>query len=311
MPSRRDALGLLGTTLGSVALAGCLGDSTDAGTSTSDGNADSIESPNDEPSPTHEPTGEPAGLGDTRTVDGVDLTLRRVVVQGSLLTVFTDSGAVTENPDGRYVLAKLSTTAESAPAAGEYGLAVDGSPVGSVTPRGNFWTVPGGRRTQYTPPEAAVSDGPGGWLAFPVEGGLAAESPRLTVGSASWRLPERAVERLRKPAAEYDLVGFDYPETVATEESFTVSVTAKNVGSVAGAFRGMLNTSVQYASYPHPIRMDLSPGEQGTWELSYGVREGLNEPGDSGGLLLETVGGDADGRIEVPDSAGTSTPQER
>lgn len=305
MPSRRDALGLLGTTLGSAALAGCLGDGSD-GTSTLGGNADPTESPSDESSATPEPTAEPGSLGETLTVDGVELTLRRVVVQGSLLTIFTDSGAVREKPGGRYVLAKVSTTAASAPAASRYALAVDGSQARSVAPRGYFWTVPGGRRTQYTPPEAPMGERAGGWLAFPVEGGLAAESPRLTVADASWRLPDRAVERLRKPAAEYDLVSFDYPETVAADESFTVSVTAENVGSVAGTFRGMLNTSVQYASYPRPIRIDLDPGEQGTWDLSYGFDQGLNEAGEIGSLSLETVGGDAEATIEVPE--GTDTP---
>lgn len=309
MPSRREALYLLGTAVGSSGLAGCLSDDIDGGTSTPAESATPGESPT--PSATPEPTTVAADLGETLTVDGVDLTLRRVVVQGSLLTVYTDSGTVTQNPGGRYVLAKLSTTADSAPAAGEYALAVDDSRVGSTAPRGSFWTIRDGRRTQYTPPDGPVSDGPGGWLAFPVEGDREAESPRLTVGDASWQLPERAVERLRKPATEYDLVGLDYPETVTPDESFTVTVTAENVGSVAGTFRGMLNTSVQYASYPRSVRIDLEPGEQGTWELSFGVDEGLNEVGDTGDLHLETVGGDADGRIETVAGTAVGTATER
>jgi hypothetical protein len=178
-----------------------------------------------------------------------------------LLYVHTDSGGVQTNPEGRYVLARVTTPAESPPAASRYSLVAAGSRAHAVGSTGSFSLGPDGDRYPYSPgPGPDVGGSSGGWLAFPVDAELDVESTHIAVGAIGWALPESVVDRLRQPAARYELRELAHPETVTPEESFTVSVAVENVGPVSGTFRAVLNTSIRYASYAQPVFVDLDPG---------------------------------------------------
>ena len=306
MPSRRAVLAALGS---STVIAGCLG--SGAGTPTA---SDSPAETNREPttSPIAEPTAQLPAVGETVSVDGSDLTLERVRCVGSLPYVYTDSGDVQYNSDGRYVLARVTTSADSPPAASRYSLVAAGGRTHAVGSTGSFWLGPDGDRYPYSAGSGSnVSGSSGGWLAFPVDAELDVESPQIAVGATGWVLPESVVARLRQPAARYELRELAHPETVTPEESFTVSVAVENVGPVSGTFRAVLNTSIRYASYARPVFVDLDPGEQRTWELAFGPDDGLNEVGEIGGLDLRTPDGDRNGEIEVVAGTAVGTATER
>jgi hypothetical protein len=299
MPSRRRFLAVLGST----GLTGCVGgpesavtgtDSTSTSTDTGTGTTTTTQTP------------DRSAVGDTITADGAALTLVEVVTASGLPFVYTDSGGVQSSEGRRYVLADIATRGSSPPAASRYSLTAGARLVGPAEPRGSYWFGLDEHRYPYSPGPGGGTDS-GGWLAFPVEGELDADAPQITVNGAGWRLPESVTERLRQPAPQFDLVSFDYPETVGSEEPFDVSVTAANTGRVAGTFCGVLNASIKYASYAYPFWLDLDPGEEATWSKAYGGGEGVNEPGDTGSLDLRTMVGERDGEIEVT----TATDQER
>lgn len=303
MPSRREYLAAVG--LGS--LAGCLGGDESRPTE-----SDPTATATPESTATATASSDPARVGEPVTVDGVDVTLERVGVQSSLMVVYTDSGDVIANSDGRFVLAAFDA-ASSTPAADHYTLVTAGERVRPMEPSYGFWLSESGRRKQYSTDSASASgDAGGGWLAFPIEGGLGAESTRITVGNGAWRLPDRVSERLSQPAPRFELRSFDHPESVTPDEPFSVSLTVENVGSVAGTFRGVLNArGVEYAVYPHPIRLDLEPGETDIWTKEYGPDEGLNDVGETGTFDLRTPVGDREGEIEAIAGTAVGTATER
>lgn len=308
MPSRREFLAAVG--LGS--LAGCLGDGGTGSNDTEGPPASALTSP----TPSPESTATPAAVGESNVVDGTSLTLEQVDVQGSLSYAYTDSGDVRSADGGRFVLAELSTPESTAPSAapstGDFTLVTGGERVRPITPNGSLWLSAQGDRGPYSPgPGPSAGGSPGGWLAFRLDAELDAESPRLAVGDAAWALPAQVTERLRQPVAQYALRSFDYPDTVTPDEGFTVSVTAENVGSVSGTFRGVLNTSIRYASMAHLVRLDLAPGESATWEKEYGPSMGLNEVGGIGSVDLRTPLGNRDGDIEVVAGTAVGTATER
>jgi hypothetical protein len=306
MPSRREYLAALGA---STVLAGCLGNG-DGTPTASDSPAETSREPTT--TPTAEPTAQLPAVGGTISVDGVDLTLERVRCTGSLPYVYTDSGDVQTNPEGRYVLAKVTTPSSSPPAASRYSLVAAGGRAYAIGSAGSFWLGPDGDRDPYRPgPGSDVGDSSGGWLAFPVDAELDADAPRVAVGTTGWRLPDRVVARFRQPAARYELRELAHPETVTPDEAFTVSVAVENVGPVSGTFRAVLNTSIRYASSARPVFLDLDPGERRTWELDFGPDEGLNEVGEVGRLDLRTPSGDRNGEIEVVAGTAVGTATER
>lgn len=305
MPSRRAYLAV-----GLGAVAGCLGVRETPMTDEPPASATPASSPTVSP----ESTATPADVGESQVVDGVRLTLENVDVQGSLSRVYTDSGDVRGAADGRFVLAELatpeSTTEAEAPSAGRYTLVAGEERAWPIEPKGSMWLSPDGDRWAYSPgPGPSMGDSPGGWLAFRVDAKLDAEAPRLVVGDGAWTLPEYVAERLCQPATRYTLRSFDYPETVGPDKGFTVSVTAENVGPVAGTFRGVLNASIRYASMAYPVRLDLEPGESATWEKEYGPSMGLNEVDQRGRVRLETATGQRQGSIEVVAETATPTPR--
>jgi hypothetical protein len=302
MPSRRAFLAAFGS---SVALAGCLG--SGGGTPTA---SDSPARTSRKPTAT--PTAQLPAVGETVSVDGSDLTLERVRCAGSLPYVYTDSGGVQTNPEGRYVLARVTTPAESPPAASRYSLVAAGGRAHAVSSTGSFWLGPDGDRYPYSPgSEPNVGGSSGGWLAFPVDAELDVDSPHIAVGATGWALPEPVVVRLRQPAARYELRELAHPETVTPAESFTVSVAVENVGPVSGTFRAVLNTSIRYASYARPVFVDLDPSAQRTWELAFGPDDGLNDVGRVGELDLRTPVGDRGGDIEVVADTAVGTATDR
>lgn len=308
MPSRREYLAAVGI----GALAGCLGGAETPTTDEPPASATPTSSPTASPAS----TAAPATVGESQAGDGTELTLETVDVQGSLSRVYTDSGDVRGAADGRFVLAELSTPASTtdadAPSAGRYTLVDGDERARPIEPEGSLWLSPDGDRWAYSPGSGpSTGDSPGGWLAFRVDAELDAEAPRLVVGDGAWTLPDHVAERLRQPAARYAVRSFDYPETVGPDEGFTVSVTAENVGPVAGTFRAVLNASIQYASMAYPVRLDLEPGESATWEKEYGPSMGLNEVDQRGRVHLATATGERQGSIEVVAETATPTPQER
>ena len=296
MPSRREYLAVVG--LGS--LAGCLG-----GDESTPTEGDPTSTATATPVPTTTATAspaDPARVGESVTVNDVDVTLESVAVQSSLAVVYTDSGDVIANTDGRFVLAEIDA-GSPAPNADQYTLVTAGERGQPMEPGYGFWLSEDGRREQYSADSASGTGG--GWLAFPVDGGVDVQSARITVGTGAWTLPDRVGERLSQPAPRYEIGSFDHPETVTPDEPFSVSLTVENVGSVAGTFRGVLNVrGVEYAVYPYPIRLELDPGETEIWTKEYGPDEGLNDVGETGGFDLRTPAGDREDEIEV--IAGTA-----
>jgi hypothetical protein len=302
MPSRRAFLAAFGS---SVALAGCLG--SGGGTPTASNSPARTSR-----KPTATPTAQLPVVGETVPVDGSDLTLERVCCAGSLPYVHTDSGGVQTNPEGRYVLARVTTPAESPSAASRYSLVAAGGRAHAVGSTGSFWLGPDGDRYPYSPgSEPSVGGSSGGWIAFPVDAELDVDSPHIAVGATGWRLPDPVVTRLRQPAARYELRELAHPETVTPAESFTVSVAVENVGPVSRTFRAVLNTSIRYASYARPVFVDLDPSAQRTWELAFGPDDGLNEVGRVGELDLRTPVGDRGGDIEVVADTAVGTATDR
>ncbi|MBP1987436.1 hypothetical protein [Halolamina salifodinae] len=290
MPSRREYL----VVAGSLSLGGCLdngGASTLSGTTTTTAGT-----------ATPAATATPAQVGEAVNVNGAEVTLNRVTTQSSFVyQESADTKGVATREGERFLLAEFGISSESRPTVTQFSIVADGETV-SEPIRDYRTRQPSGPSFDRSP-----YDENGGWLLFPVPAELDAESIRIVVGDVGWGLSDAVSTQLRQPLPTFDIVSFEHPETVETDEEFSVSVTAENIGETTGTFRGVLNVAgVEYAVYPYPFELELDPGESATWTREYGPESGLNEAGDTGSLDLRTPVGDRGGEIEVVDK--TSTP---
>jgi hypothetical protein len=294
MPSRRRYLASL---VAAGSIAGCLGDSGESSMNTGQGTPDSPTTM----ATTREP--QTATRGETVSIDGATLTLGDVVVWDSLFVqASADSKDVITDSDERYLLTTVSIEGDRPIEPSSYSLKADGERVAVGE------TEFASRNYGYLDSRAYRSDRGGGWLGFTPPAPLDADTVTLDVDGSGWTLSDSTVAQLNEPLAGFDIVAFDYPETVIPDEAFTVSVTVQNTGPVPGRFRGVLNVAnITYAYYPYPFTIDLDPGEQGTWRKAFDPDSGLDDPGDTGGLYLRTQSGNRNAEIEAVAASTTET----
>ncbi|QLG62572.1 hypothetical protein [Halorarum salinum] len=143
-----------------------------------------------------------------------------------------------------------------------------------------------------------------GWIGFAVPAGSSGEDPRITLGEASWRLDDEHATRLAGPKPTFELVSFDVPETVEARESFGATVTARNVGDVPGAFRGVLNVEGGVAAYaPYSFELELDADEEASWTKEFG--SDVTRPAVLMRHHLKTPAGDRDAKTEVSSTPTT------
>lgn len=110
-----------------------------------------------------------------------------------------------------------------------------------------------------------------GWVAFEVPAPLDAEQIALTYESGgrtfSESLDSETVEALARPPAEFEVVAFDFPESIRSGESFEVSVVVENTSEVEGVFRAVLNQSRPSYTY-HIIELAVPASERREWTRS-------------------------------------------
>lgn len=300
MPStRRSALRVLGVGLvGSVA--GCTAGErgSDARKRTHSRTDESTET--DSLTATEAPPSTPGPgveIGETQAVDDASVTVRRVGVQKSFLSLQTDSMYAGFERGTQYVFAEISGS-ERAPSSPDFALATSEGSFGGTT--NDIARNVHGWETSYS----SFYDADG-WIAFPVPSPLDTVFARIVVGDAAWELGDEHLRALSRPAASYEVTGFDYPSAVGFDESFSVDVTVRNTADVRGTFRGALNVANgKYAYYPYPFALELEPGRTASWNKEYGAGE-LDGSAREMDLHLRTVAGTRHGSVSL---GGTPTP---
>lgn len=112
---------------------------------------------------------------------------------------------------------------------------------------------------------------------------------------ASWTLPDAAIERLTHPP-EFEVTGFQVPDTVQMDTEIVASVSVRNTGTGAGTFR----TELGRTSFSDlgKLRVPLGPGEHRT------VQDGLGrifEAGKTETVVLDWGAGRLERTVESVD----------
>ncbi|WP_276301140.1 hypothetical protein [Halorussus lipolyticus] len=138
-----------------------------------------------------------------------------------------------------------------------------------------------------------------GWVAFEVPNPLDADDIALAYQDRRESVGAGLAADLREPPAEFGLVSFDAPETVAHDETFEVSLTVENVGESAGVFRASLNQlGPTYAPYPAELSVPAGERREETWSFGDHISAETDEivlrlelPADRRRANVEVVGG--------------------
>lgn len=320
MPSRRSLLRSSGLALAAgVGLAGCLGDSdAGGGRRTSPSGAPPTDTPTPSspaatPTPSRKITRDgstaTSGMGDERTVAGLPVVVSNPTARTSVIHLTTpDSMDVTRAPDGRLVLVDVRVGSDSpatppagSPAPGAFVLRAGDRAFEGTVSLADVGISLHERTTKYDPGYGTSR----GWVAFSVPARFEATSPRIELGDAAWRLPERVADDLSKPLPEWELLSATLPGELAAGEPFEVSLEVRNTGDVAGRFRGVLNTAGIGPAYaPHPFVLDVAPGETGAWIY----RDSAPDSARNVGFHLRTPVEDRDVQVSVTETAPTATP---
>lgn len=253
----------------SAGFAGCVGGLGDDTGDVQDSTTTESETP-----PTQNATRTTDANSETTTAEP-PLAVEDVRVQSSFLRMTTpDSADVSAPEETQFVFADVRVTESAAPAPPQdaFSLAVDDR-------RFEGTLVPGAARNRwdlywqgptYDPDERET-----GWVAFEVPDPLDADDAALTYEfegrTFSESLNDESIESFAEPSAEFELVGFDYPDSVERYESFDVSVGVENVGEGDGVFRAVLNqTHPTYA--PYPVEVTVPGGERREWAKTFSLR---------------------------------------
>lgn len=269
-PRNRRALLRTGALALSAGLAGCVG-GLDGETSDDTPNATTAETQ----TPTQDATRTTDANFETETSTEPPLAVEDVRVQSSFFYLTTpDSAAVASSTETKFVFVDVRETTSSVlpPLSDDFTLVADGRRFDGTfelrrvsDPWDLYWQGPA-----YDPDEHG-----GGWVAFEVPVPFDADEVALTYeseGRTFWEsLDAEVVESLAEPPAEFELVGFGFPESVEQNESFEVSVVVENASERDGVFRAVLNQT--YPTYgPYPIEGTVPAGERWEWTETFSVR---------------------------------------
>ena len=269
-PRNRRALLRTGALALSAGLAGCGGGLGDGTGDVPDSTTTETETP-----PTTKRT--TRTTASETTAAEPPLVVEDVRVQSSFVHLTTPDSAGVAAPEGtQFVFAEVAVGVVSSEL-------VPPSPDG-VSLAGDDWrfngtTTPGPTYDAYQlyrrEPAYDLGENRGGWVAFEVPNPLDASEVALTYESNgrtfSEPLAAETVAALAEPPAEFELVGFDAPESVEQYESFEVSVAVENASERDGVFRAVLNQT--YPTYgPYPIEGAVPAGERREWTETFSVR---------------------------------------
>jgi hypothetical protein len=208
----------------------------------------------------------------------------------------------------QYVIASVAAEGTPAPPPSEFALAAGGetfAPDGDVGGMGErLWNYDGA----YGREGAAA-----GWIAFEVPKPLDAEDAAITWPGGEYALDDRAVERLSQPPTDFEVKGFDAPETMELDETVTATLTVENVGDADGRFVAAVNrTGPRIAYTPEAtLSLDVPAGETATWEYESGPGDRYADPADGAEgqtmiVRLQWRDGSLSREIEVETSAESS-----
>lgn len=203
----------------------------------------------------------------TTTVEPL-VALDDVQVQSSFFyRTHPDAAAVAAREGTQFVFADLQLVGSIAdlPVPDEIALvAADRRFEGTVAPGSTDgpWELTGRGEAYATEPARS------GWIAFEVPDPLSAEQIALSYESDgrafSESLDTETTEALARPPAEFEIAGFEFPESIRQGGSFEVSVAVENTSEVDGIFRAVLNQSHPLYGY-RTIELDVPANERREW----------------------------------------------
>lgn len=298
MTGPRTRRGLLqSTALALVGTAGCTGglddDAADDRT-TSSTPSGTTRTTSEEP-PTDQTTDET-----TTTLTEPPLAVEDVQIQSSFFyNNYPDAAAVAAREGTQFVFVELELVGslEHLPSPDEIALVTDDRRFeGTLAPGSSdgAWELREWEQPYGTEPIQS------GWVAFEVPAPLDADQIALTYESGGRTflepLDSETVEALARPPAEFEVVAFDYPESVQQGESFEVSVVVENTSEVDGVFRAVLNQSRPSYTY-RTIEMTVPPDERREWTQNFDYHS--NEDVEEARFTLLTPVGKREATIEV------------
>lgn len=120
-----------------------------------------------------------------------------------------------------------------------------------------------------------------GWIAFSASKPLDAEAVTITWPDSEHALNDDAVAQLTRPPTEFEVREFAAPDSIAYDESVTVTLTVENVGDTDGTFVGAFNRSGPSIAYTpeEAISLDVAAGETASWEYTNAVGDRSTEAG--------------------------------
>ncbi|WP_115864006.1 hypothetical protein [Halorussus litoreus] len=262
---RRQLLALSGSLL--AGSAGCLSASAPEATDPESTDTTSTESHRTTERST---TAETTSTETTSTVEYADLAVELDALQPGLVTMNTPDSIGVSGRDQRYLLVDVSTgEGGEAPARDEFAFEFDGA-THRPEPMDEPWRV----WRFYDDEDALYDRGSGGLLVFEfpeAEKGDFDSVPEfpLTWPGGEWQPDETLRRRLSAPEPPLS-VSLDVPETLATHESPTVSVTVENEGDLPGRFVAGLNRIGPRVAYAPVARVSMlvPAGESETWEFT-------------------------------------------
>ncbi len=268
---RRQLLALSGSLL--AGSAGCLSASAPEATDpTSTESRTTTESSTTAETTSTKPTSTEPTTETTSTVEYADVSVELDALQPGLVTMTTPDSIGVSGRDRRYLLVDVSIgEGGESPTRDEFAFEFDGA-THRPEPMEDPWRV-----WRFYDDEGALYDrgsSGDGLLVFELpeaEKGDFESVPEfaLTWPGGEWQPDEQLRRRLAAPEPSLS-VSLDVPETLATYESPTVSVTVENEGDLPGRFVAGLNRigpRVAYAPVER-VSMLVPPGESETWEFT-------------------------------------------
>lgn len=242
-------------------------------------------------------------LGTTRSVSGDPVAVTEVAVLDSVFYLpYPDELGVKAGEGWRYVFVRIETPS-GGPERHAFELLTDPGVVRGGVPS-PFGIV------QFDDLYDGGSDGKSGWLGFRVPAPLEGDEIRVAVDGAAWAIPDRHVERLRRPKPTFELVEFAVPEAVEVNSAFDVAATFENAGDRSGTLRAAM--AVQGAGFPccngPRTTVDVPAGGRETWHESLG---GAGAPRPGYGevqIRLKSPAGTHERTVTVNEATTTRSP---